>query len=321
MAETRLEDVVIPYDFRGYVLEQSFADNALLTSGAFTRVTDNDMKGGYGFQVASWGRIPGRSHVIEQGVNLPVEALDTNTMTAIALARGKAVGFHDLVKIFSGQDGWGVLAQRFIEFWQEDFNEILASVLEGVFASAAMSGSVLDITGETGDASYLGRNQYINAGMLLRNRRSRIAAVVVDSYTEAYWSTLNAATGQPIFGQSVNVNQIGNATVVVDDLLVPAAPGGEHVAYLIGTGAGQIIEKGNVDDSFDSEGYRNPLASYSAIVQRRVLTPHVAGTSWVGTVGPVSPDNAELATGTNWTRVWDNRSIPIVQVRYRLPTD
>lgn len=321
MAETRLANLQVPQEWRPWVIEQATANNALIRSGAFTVVRNDSMKAGLAFIVPNVGKIPGRSHVIVEGTNLPVENLATNTMTGVALARGKVIGFHDFVEIFTSMpDPWGILAQRFAEFWEEDQNEIIRSMLEGIFNSTGMAGLVHDITALTGGAELFSRNAYIAAGQRLRAGRGRLAAVVVDSATEAYMSTVNATTGQPIFGQGTNVTNIGTAQVIVDDVLTPQ-DGDYHVAYLFRQGAGQFLERTNVPDSFESEVFRNALATYSGLVQRRVFVPWLNGTSWVGSISAVSPDNDALATGTNYSRVYDLENMGVVQFRYRLPTD
>ena len=55
------------------------------------------------------------------------------------------------------------------------------------------------------------------------------------------------------------------------------------------------------------------------IVNRRQWVMHPRGVKWLGgTQAGVTPTNAELATATNWTRVYDPKQIRIVAFKHKL---
>ena len=61
---------------------------------------------------------------------------------------------------------------------------------------------------------------------------------------------------------------------------------------------------------------RDSLKGIDYLINRTHYLVHPNGISWVGNAAGNSPSNAELATGTNWSKVFtDNRNIRITQLR------
>lgn len=55
------------------------------------------------------------------------------------------------------------------------------------------------------------------------------------------------------------------------------------------------------------------------LVNRRHFILHPRGVAFQNdSVAGASPTNAELATGTNWARVYDNKLIRIVQFKHKI---
>ena len=62
---------------------------------------------------------------------------------------------------------------------------------------------------------------------------------------------------------------------------------------------------------------RVPLDSDSVLINRRRFILHPRGVKFTSaSVAGDSPTNAELATGTNWTRVFENKNVRVVAVTH-----
>jgi len=96
----------------------------------------------------------------------------------------------------------------------------------------------------------------------------------------------------------------------------PAADG-VYTTYIFGPGA-IALGNGNPVGFVATETARDSLAGEDYLINRKTLILHPRGVRWVGTAAGVSPTNAELATGTNWNRVYENKAIRIVAFKHKL---
>src|SRR5690606_33644086 len=107
--------------------------------------------------------------------------------------------------------------------------------------------------------------------------------------------------------------------VIVDDGLPFDTATGETTTYIFGPGA---IALGNGDAMGAvplTETDRNALAGEDYLINRRVFILHPRGVKWTETsVTGAFPTNAELATSTNWQRVYENKAIRIVAFKHKV---
>jgi hypothetical protein len=54
------------------------------------------------------------------------------------------------------------------------------------------------------------------------------------------------------------------------------------------------------------------------LATRRKFIFHPRGIKWTGTPVKATPSNLELGTGTNWSRVWENKNIRIVAFKHKI---
>ena len=88
-----------------------------------------------------------------------------------------------------------------------------------------------------------------------------------------------------------------------------------YTTYLFGAGA---IGLGNGETSVPTETDRDSLAGDDILINRKHYILHPRGVKWIGTPAGSSPTNAELAAGTNWERVYENKAIRIVKFVHKL---
>ena len=63
---------------------------------------------------------------------------------------------------------------------------------------------------------------------------------------------------------------------------------------------------------------RDSLAGEDILVNRRAFVIHPMGIKWKRTPIGVTPSNAELATGTNWERVYESKNIWLVALKHKI---
>ncbi|CAI3212891.1 putative phage coat protein (fragment) [Clostridium neonatale] len=101
--------------------------------------------------------------------------------------------------------------------------------------------------------------------------------------------------------------------VIIDDSCPTSA--GEYTTYLFGEGA---IGLGNGGAPVPTETDRDSLAGDDILINRKHYILHPRGVKWIGSAAGSSPTNAELATGTNWSRVYEDKAIRMVKFVHKL---
>lgn len=91
----------------------------------------------------------------------------------------------------------------------------------------------------------------------------------------------------------------------------------EYTTYLFAKG---VIARGEgTPVSFvNTETDRDSLAGEDYLINRRAFVLHMFGVKWVGQAAGDSPTNAELATGTNWVRVYEDKNIGVVAIKHKI---
>jgi hypothetical protein len=106
---------------------------------------------------------------------------------------------------------------------------------------------------------------------------------------------------------------LGKRVIVDDGHPVNA---GVYTTYLFGSGA---IGLGNGAAPVPTETDRDSLAGVDVLINRQHFILHPRGVKWTeDTVTGVSPSNAELETAANWTRVYENKNIRVVQFKHKI---
>ena len=67
-----------------------------------------------------------------------------------------------------------------------------------------------------------------------------------------------------------------------------------------------------------AETDRDSLAGDDFVINRWALVMHPMGVKWKGTASGATPSNAELATGTNWERVYEDKNIGLVAIKHKI---
>jgi hypothetical protein len=262
-----------------------------------------------------WTDLTGSDEVLSDQAALTPDKIGTGQDVAVILRRGKAWGANDLAANLAGDDPMRVIGDLVAGYWARRYQATLISLLKGVFASASMSGNKLDISGLTGGAEKITASSFIDAVQLLGDAKDQLTAVVMHSAVEAALAKQNLIQYIQPSTASPQVPTYLGKRVIVDDGCPVAT--GVYTTYIFGAGAIAYGE-GNPAGFVPTETDRDSLAGEDYLINRRTFILHPRGVKWVGTPSGAAPTNAELETGTNWVRVYDNKAIRMVAFIHKI---
>jgi hypothetical protein len=316
MAATKIADVIVPEVFNSYVQERIPELSLLWTSGIVASVPGLDIlgsRGGTTIAMPFWHDLDGEEEILSDTTPLGVDKIDAGQDIAVLHTRGKAWGVNDLAKALAGDDPMEAIGDLVATYWARRYQVQLLATLQGVFAAASMSGNVLDISGESGDAGVIGGDTLTDALYVLGDMNARLTALAMHSRSmkklvkNDLIEFLRDSEGNP------TIPVYMGKRVLVDDTM----PASTEVltTYLFGEGAFGFGE-GNAPVPTETD--RDSLQGEDILINRRHYVLHPRGGKWVGDPSGVSPTNVELRVGSNWTRVWDRRNIRMVQFKHRV---
>ena len=317
MPVTQISNVVVPEVFNPYVLQRTAELSAVRASGIAAEVPGVTVpNGGATLNMPFWNDINSDDEVLSDTVELTPDKITAGKDVAAILTRGKAWAANDLSALFSGDDPLGAIANMVSTYWARKEQKTLLSILAGVFASTSMTGNLLDISGEDGDAAIISSASLIDAISLLGDAAYSLTGIITHSavmYDLAKKNLLDAKISGINVKTAPEFQSYLGRQIIVDD----SAPNnaGVYTTYLFGQGAVGFAE-GNVPVPTEVE--RKALAGNDYLVNRRSFILHPRGVKWVGTPSGSTPSNTELATGTNWVRVYDNKNIRIVAFKHKI---
>jgi hypothetical protein len=145
------------------------------------------------------------------------------------------------------------------------------------------------------------------------------------SATEAALRKLDLIDFIPDSEGKAQIKVFQGRRVIVDDTMPVRAgttSGLVYTSYLFGPGAfgkgTAALESEPLQGGFGTEGVeiaRVPLDSDTVLINRRRYILHPRGVKFTSaSVAGDTPTNAELETGTNWTRVFENKNVRMVAI-------
>lgn len=322
MAETRLQDIIVPEVFLPYVKQETMQNSALFTSGLVAednRITVGTRAGGETVHMPFWNDLEGDAEEISDQKDLTVGGITTGQDIAVAQYLGKAFGSNDLVGLLAGDDPAGAIATGVAKFWERNMQKRIIGSLNGVFASSSMASNLLDISGEAGAAAVVDKHNFADAQFKLGDQFGALTAVAMHSrtystlYKQDLLDTIKPSEGTPY------VTYQGKR-VFVDDSL-PVA-GNVYTTYLFGMGAIGYAEGTPQDLALEFD--RNSLGGYDVMIMRRLMVLHPRGVKYNGAKisgGDATggrPNLTDLSTAANWTRVYDPKNVRIVAMKHKV---
>lgn len=321
MAVTKIADVIVPEIFTPYVIEKTAEKSRILTSGiaiANPKLNELVTAGGTTMQMPYWKDLTGDDEVLSDQNPLTPGKIGADKDIACLLLRGRAWGANELAGALAGDDPMAAIADRVSDYWARREQAILVSVLTGVFASASMANHIADKSTQT-----ISGNMVLDAKQLLGDSADQLQAIMMHSavYTELQKQNLIQYTTTS--DGKITIPTYLTYQVIVDDGMPVQTVGEGANAYKVYTT--YLFAKGSIGRGegtpvslTPTETDRDSLAGEDFLINRRALVMHPMGVKWIGTPAGVTPSNAELATGTNWQRVYEDKNLGLVALKHKL---
>ena len=318
---TKISDVIVPEIFTPYVIEKTAEKSRILTSGiaiANPKLNELVTAGGITMNMPYWKDLTGDDEVLSDQNPLTPGKINADKDIAALLLRGKAWGANELAGALAGDDPMEAIADRVADYWARQEQKILVSVLTGIFAAASMSNHILDKSTQV-----ISGNMVLDAKQLLGDSADQLQAIMMHSavYTELQKQNLIQYTTTS--DGKITIPTYLTYQVIVDDGMPVQTVGEGANAYKVYTT--YLFAKGSIGRGegtpvslTPTETDRDSLAGEDILINRRALVLHAMGVKWVGQPEGVTPSNAELATGTNWVRVYEDKNIGLVALKHKI---
>lgn len=256
------------------------------------------------------------------GSDISVNAIGSGTQTGIIIGRANAWGTQDLAAELASKDPQRSIAQKVSKYWQEEWQRTLIKQLNGIFAAANMATHVYDISSEDGDNAtadnLMGTDAIIEAiQKAIGDNGSKIVAISVHSKVYARFQKLNLITFEPYGDQNILVPMFLGKRIIVDDAHTVEAGGTsgfKYTSYLYAAGSIGAAD-GKVKVPVETDRDSLTAGGQEWLVNRQRKIYHMYGTTFTSaSLASISPTDAELATGTNWDKVYESKNIPVIKV-------
>lgn len=314
MAKTKISDVIVPAVFNPYVVQRTMELSALYNSGIIANNPELDRlatSGGTTINMPYWEDLNGDDEVLSDDGALTPAKITAAQDVAVLLMRGKAWSANDLSKALSGSDPMAAIGNLVAEYWARRMQHTLIKTLDGAFSATNMSNKILDITSKTG-ADKINGETFLDALQLMGDAKDKLTGVVMHSATETQLRKNNLIQTE-LDSNNQPISLFMNKRVIVDDGC--PVDTGKYTTYLFGQGA---VGLGNGGAPVPTETDRDSLAGDDILINRKHFVLHPRGVKWIGSAAGSSPTNTELATGTNWSKVYEDKAIRMVKFVHKL---
>ena len=320
MAKTLLTDVIVPEIFNRYVVEETAKKSAFWSSGIIQQVPGMTLnEGGTLVNVPFFKDLDGRPQVMDTDYEIGVNKIQSETDKARVLYFANAWASEDLAKELTSGDPMRTIASRVAAYWARSDQDVLMTMLRGVFASNVANNDgdqVLDISVDSaaGESNKVDGAVLIDAGPLHGDAAEKFTAIAMHSVV--YANLRKQQLIEYLRDEDANIDfpsYLGKR-IIVDDSLAPVATtdGYKYTSYMFQPGAVGYAP-GSV--AVPSEVERKASRSTDELYMRRSFMLHPRGFRWNETnVAGAFPTFAEMEDAANHTRVYEKKNTGIVQI-------
>lgn len=319
MAATKLADVIIPEVFNPNVIERTSEKDAFIQSGVAMDMSGEVSIGtGETIQLPFYQDLSGADAVWNDTNDITLNNIGMAQDTAAVLTREKAFGSTDLARALGQNDPMSAISELVARYWSRRRQTTLINILTGAMGASNMTANVNDISALSGAASNFDGEAFVDAQGKLGDHQDDLAAVAVHSATYTAMKKQDLIDFIPDSNGDPTIPSYMGKRVIVDDGMPVSS--GVYTTYLFAPGALGLVDE-MVENA--NEPYRHPEKNggTDALYTRRKFLLHPRGIRWTpgsGVPSSSTPSNAELATTTNWNRVWEPQNIKIVQFKHTL---
>ena len=341
---TLRSDVIIPEVFTPYLIEATTVRNSFLTSGVVTALDAlNVNEGGDKVTIPNWkADLSGDAERLTDSTSLTPGKITADKQIGVVLHRGRAWESRDLARLAAGSDPMGAIGAKVADYIANQQQKDLIACLNGVFGAVGSDNSsaafaALSIDGGGSGETNLGPRQIAAAEAILNEDADRLGAIVMHPLVYADLkerkaidfvtatdarvtsSTVLAANldAMNAFGGSVAAAYTNNIAIpfymgmrVIRSKDVPTSgtsPNRKFACFVMATGAVGTGQQAALRSEVD----RDILAKSDAMSVDWHNVYHPLGARYIG---PANPTTAELATSTNWQKVFETENIGIVRI-------
>ena len=333
MATVR-SDIIVPEVFTPYLIEQTTQRDAFLASGVVQPMAElNATEGGDFINVPFWkANLSGDFEVLTDSSSLTPGKIQADKQVGVILHRGKAWEARDLAALAAGADPMAAIGAKVGAYIANQRQKDLLSCLDGVFGSltANDSNSALfanTIDSESGDTrTALSPKHVAKARSILGDAGDQLSAVCVHS--KVYYdlverklvdyvlatdtnatATASGGTIAPAYAGNGAVPTYCGLRVIISDDVTTSGSGSSTVysSYFFTQGAVASGEQAGLETETD----RDILAKSDAMAVDLHYTYHPVGTKWAVTT--TNPNRTQLATVSNWSKVYETKNIGIIR--------
>jgi hypothetical protein len=334
MSKTAIADIVVSTAFEKYAIERTAELSAFGQCGIIEHSPVFDALasgGGRTVEMPFWKDITATRQILSDSASLTVNKITADKDIARIHNDAQAWSVNHLAKVISGDDPMQAIVDLVGEYWARTDEGIVVSCLKGIFAAASMAGNKLSIASESvagqSTSTRLNGSTFVDATVKLGDRGDRLTAVAMHSATEAAMRKLDLIDFLPDSEGKTQIRTFQGRRVIVDDNLPTRSgttDGTVYTTYLFGPGAfakgAAPLDGTPLMGGIGTEGlefYRDALASDSDMINRRRYILHPRGVKFTSaSVAADSPTNAELETGANWVRVFENKNVRMVAIEH-----
>jgi len=315
MAATKISNIIVPTVFNPYVVQETNRLDAFVQSGIIQNDVALDklaLSGGTIINMPFFNDLSGDSEGLSDAVSLTVNPITTGQDAARLHMRGKAWGVNDLAEALSGADPMQVIASKVAKFWVGERSKILFKSLAGIETTAATN--VHDISALVGELAVINATSVIDAKQLMGDNAEKLTAIGMHSAVYSKLQKDNLIIYLPTSNGLVNIPTYLGYKIIVDDSC--PVTGGVYTTYLFGQGAFGL---GNGAAPTPTETDRDSLMGEDILINRQHFILHPRGIKWTeAAVVGKTPTFAEIATATNWDKVYDTKSCRIVILKHKI---
>jgi hypothetical protein len=334
MSKTAIADVIVPAAFEKYAIERTAELSTFGQCGIIEHARVFDVLaagGGRTVEMPFWKDLSATRQILSDSASLTVNKISADKDVARIHNDAQSWSANHLAKVISGDDPMQAILELVAEYWARTDEGIVISCLKGIFAAASMAGNKMviaseSVAGQTASTRLNGLT-FVDATVKLGDRGDRLTAVAMHSATEAALRKQDLIDFLPDSEGKAQIRTFQGRRVVVDDNLPTRAgttDGTVYTTYLFGPGAfakgASPMDGTPLLGGIGTEGvelFREPLASDSGLINRRRYILHPRGVKFTSaSVAGDSPTNAELETGANWIRVFENKNVRMVAIEH-----
>ena len=331
MSATTLANIIYNNkDFKGYLAGRFTSMMALMSSGIMGRASEalipiQGNEKGTVVSFASWNVLSGEMDTIQTGVANDVNNLSQFENIARWLEREKTFGAESIVGVVTGADAMQAVADMILEYVAREIVGAGVACLSGCYSTALASSHVADYSG-----AKISENSIIGAKKLLGDNGRRLTNLIAHSnvsydldmlkitkYDDQNRTAFNDGNAKRVLGLEVSEDDRFTSSGSVYSTYLGAKNSmvyqlrNRPVSNLSGA---LIMNVGGIQLEMSRDALTG--GGVDRLTVRLSYLVHLNGMQWAGSTAATSPTNAQLATGSNWTKgASDNKLIPMVQLK------